>query len=122
MSSVEQFVEIRVRHQSNPRDNNPERRTAAISCTGSFSCVEFYAPDLLTADKALGMCAVKNGSIVEIDGIHYSSGPLSPDHVPQAVKAAFNCDSEAVLIVDRDGVVHGPNNDEAILELLPNDF
>ena len=89
-------VEIRIRQQ----DDLVNRR---ISCTGSLFCAEIAAPDLLTVDKELGMCAVRDGVKVVINGIRYSTGSLPADQIPHALEAATECDSEAVVLIDMHG-------------------
>lgn len=107
INNPEQLVEIRIRQQDNPEGGR-------ISCTGSFYCALIAAPDLLTVDGDLGMCAVRDGDSITADGILFSTGPLSVDQVPNAVTALAGCDSEAVVIVDNQGALHDAQNPAAI--------
>lgn len=117
MSHFEQPIEIRVRQQdTRAAIGDTPCQNPGISCTGSYTCAEL-APSVLTVDESLGMCAVKNGSTISVEGVQYSSGSLEPDQVPQATAAALNCDSEAVLLVDRSGAVY-THADEAVFQPL----
>lgn len=96
----ETFVELRVQRQDTPD---------SISCTGSGFCAEVL-PDLLELDEAKNMCAVRGGTCLKAGGVEYSVGPVVADDVPRIINAIVQCDSEALYLVDIDGISHGSAN------------